>query len=282
MPSQAGRRTSRRVSGSNGKRRKGVSHLRFSIRAARWAATVVLSGLAVPGSPHAQIRNTDAEAVLTERFGFSAAEISEARAGRAVAKLLPSRESTEVGVAGSVHLTGTPDRLAYWLKDVGSFRNAAGLGISKKLSSPPEVGDFADLALSDEELKDLRACRPGNCDLRLGDSAISRFQTEVDWGAPDAARRASLLTRQLMLQHAEAYLRGGDAALGALRDAKTSRVVTDEFHALLSQATNLYELAPPLASYLEGYPAASLPGPSSSSTGPREEPGHSRRSRCIS
>ena len=66
--------------------------------------------------------------------------------------------------------------------------------MSKKLSSPPQIGDFAELSLSDEELAELRACRPGKCDLRLGDKAIARFQTEVDWAAPDAAGRANLLT----------------------------------------------------------------------------------------
>ena len=51
---------------------------------------------------------------------------------------------------------------------------------------PPEIGDFADLSLGDEELAALKACRPGTCDLRLGDKAIARFETEVDWTAPGA------------------------------------------------------------------------------------------------
>jgi len=233
--------------------------MRPSLGAASRAGIVLLAGLAALEAPHAQIRQIDAEKVLAERFGFSAAEVAEARAGRAVARLLPSRETTEVGVAGAVRIDGTPDRLVYWLKDVASFRKAVELGISQKLSSPPQIGDFADLALSDEELEALRTCRPGNCDLRLGDKAITRFQTEVDWAAPDAARRANLLTRQLMLQLAQAYLQGGDAALGASHDEKTPQVAADEFRAVLSQATNLYDLAPPLASYLWRFPTESLP-----------------------
>jgi hypothetical protein len=231
--------------------------MRFSIRAFMW--TVLLAGLPLLEIAHAQVRKIDTEKILTERFGFSAAEIAEARSGRPVTKLLQSREATEIGVAGAVRINGTPDRLLYWLKDIASFRKAAELGISQKLSSPPQIGDFGDLSLSDDELKALEACRPGRCDLRLGDKAIARFQTEVDWAAPDAARRANLLTRQLMLQHALAYLQGGDVALGASHDEKTPRVAADEFRALLSQATNLYELAPALAAYLERFPAASLP-----------------------
>ena len=225
------------------------------------ATAALVLGVALQArQPHAQVQKIDAEKLLSERLGFSATEIDRARAGQAVTRLLPSRERTEVGVAGAVRINGTPDRLVFWLKDVASFRKAAELGTSKKLSSPPQIGDFDALSLDAAELAALRACRPGKCDLRLGDKAIARFQTEVDWAAPDAARRANVLTRALMLGHAQAYLRGGDAALGAFHDEKTPRVSADEFQALLYQSTNLYTLAPPLASYLDRFPAASLPG----------------------
>ena len=234
--------------------------MRFTTRTTMLAGTTVLASLAVLATLHAQVRKIDAEKLLAERFGFTAAEIGQARAGQAVTKLLPSREAIEVGVAGAVRINGTPDRLVYWLKDIASFRKAAELGVSKKLSSPPQIGDFADLSLGDEELAALKACRPGKCDLRLGDKGIARFQTEVDWTAPDAARRANLLMRQMMLGHAQAYLKGGDAALGIAHNEKTPRVAADEFHALLYQSTTLYELAPAFAAYLEQFPAASLPG----------------------
>lgn len=234
--------------------------MRFTRRTTALAGMTVLGALAVLATPDAQVRKLDAEKLLAETFGFTAAEIGQARGGQAVTKLLPSREAIEVGVAGAVRINGTPDRLVYWLKDIASFRKAAELGVSKKLGSPPQIGDFADLSLGDDELAALEACRPGKCDLRLGDKGIARFQTEVDWTAPDAARRANLLMRQMMLGHAQAYLKGGDAALGMSHNEKTPRVAADEFHALLYQSTTLYELAPAFAAYLERFPAASLPG----------------------
>jgi hypothetical protein len=234
--------------------------MRHTTRATVLAGMTVLAAFAVIASPRAQVRTIDAEKLLADRLGFSAAEIGQARAGQAVTKLLPSRDATEVGVAGAVRISGKPDRFVYWLKDIASFRKAAELGLSKKLSSPPQVGDFADLALSADELAALQACRPGRCDLRLGDTAIARFQTEVDWTASDVSRRANLLMRQLMLGLAQAYLKGGDAALGSAHNEKAPRVAADEFHALLYQSTTLYELAPAFAAYLEQFPAAALPG----------------------
>lgn len=223
------------------------------------AALALLSAIALTAAPHAQAPAGDPERLLADRFGFTAAEIGQARAGQAATRLLPRREATEVGVAGAVRIAGKPDRLVTWLSDIASFRKAAELGLSKRLSSPPQIGDFADLSLSADELAALRACRPGACGLRLGEKAIASFHAAVDWSAPDASRRANLQARQLMLGLAQAYLKGGDAALGMRHNDRTPRVAADEFRALLWQSTNLYELAPAFASYLERFPAAPLP-----------------------
>ena len=89
--------------------------MRFTTRTTMLAGTTVLASLAVLATLHAQVRKIDAEKLLAERFGFTAAEIGQARAGQAVTKLLPSREAIEVGVAGAVRINGTPDRLVHWL-----------------------------------------------------------------------------------------------------------------------------------------------------------------------
>lgn len=228
-------------------------------RSAVLVTALVLAGWWTQSTSARQQPSLDPERVLAQRLGFSDAEVAAVRAGQAVTRLLPSREKIEVAVAGAVRVSGTPDRLVYWLKEISNFRRAAELGTAAKLSTPPQVGDFAGLSLSDEDLADLKACRPGKCELRLGEKAAARFR-EIDWSAPDAASRANLLTRELMLQLAQAYLQGGDAALGASYSSETPRVSADEFRALFAQSTNLQELAPPLVSFLQRFPAARLDG----------------------
>ena len=95
----------------------------------------------------------------------------------------------------------------------------------------------------------------------------------MDWSAADAGRRANLLARQLMLEYAEAYLRGGDEALGAAHNERQPRVVADGFRALIQDATNLHALGGPLATYLERFPEAQGFPSRSSSTGPRAASG---------
>jgi hypothetical protein len=193
------------------------------------------------------------ERALVERFGFSASELGQLRGGRVVVKVVPAR-GREIAVGGTVRIPDDKDRLGRWIRDVEDFRRQTELGVSRRLSSPPTIDDFGDLVLDAGELAALQRCQPGNCTLRLGDRAMARFQAEVDWGAADAGRQANLLTRQLLLGYAEAYLRGGDAALGAAHNERTPRAVADEFRALLRGAANFYVLANPLATYLERFP----------------------------
>ncbi len=200
----------------------------------------------------------DVERELVARFGFSAAEVEQVRAGQVVAKTLPSREATEIAVFGAVRIPDDRENLLYWIRDIERFRKGAELGVSRKLSSPPTIDDFADLALDSGELAALQKCKPGDCGLRLGDRAIAGFRTGVDWAASDAGQKANLIARRLLLGYAEAYLRGGDGELGASCNEKKPRLVAEDFRELIRGATNLNDLASPLAKYLEGFPKAPL------------------------
>ena len=161
---------------------------------------VAVLAVAVFQTAAAQVRAINPERLLADRFGFTPDELSRARSGQAVAKLLPRNDASDVGVLAAVRINAQASRLVSWLRDVAAFRKAAELGLSRRLSDQPQIGDFADLSLDADELAALRECRPGHCDLLLGDKAIARFQADVDWTSADAARRANLTMRQLLLR----------------------------------------------------------------------------------
>jgi hypothetical protein len=222
----------------------------------RWIVVLVLGGALLAMSRVAHVQAPGIERALVERFGFLAADMGQLGAGQVVTRTLPA-EGREMGVVGAVRIPDDKERLVRWIRDVEGFRKAADLGLSRKLSSPPTINDFGDLALDAGELAALQQCQPGACALRLGETAIARFRADVDWSAADAGRRANLLTRQLLLAYAQAYLRGGDGTLGAAHNERTPRVVADEFRALIRAATNLHALAGPLAAHLERFPQPS-------------------------
>jgi hypothetical protein len=226
------------------------------------ARIVLLLSLAVASATAPRIvrgQPLGVERALAERFDFSTVEVGQVRGGQVVVKSLPT-QGPEIGVLGAVRIPDDKDRLVRWIRDIDRFRRAAELGVSRRLSVPPTISDFADLTLDAGELAALEQCQPGRCALRLGDRAIARFRSEVDWTAADAGPRAAVLARQLMLGYAEAYLRGGDAALGAAHDDKSPRLAADEFRALIRSATNFHALVRPLAAHLERFPKAQLHG----------------------
>jgi hypothetical protein len=210
--------------------------------------------LAAPGTARAQ--TVDMERTLVERFGLSPAEIGQLRGGQVVVRTIPA-EGREIAVGGAVRIPDDRERLVRWLRDISGFRKAADLGLARRLGSPPAINDFGDLVLDAKELAELAKCQPGDCGLRVGDPAIARFRADVDWAASDAGRRANLIARQLFLGYAEAYLRGGDEALGAAHNERKPRLVADEFRTLIRSAANLRALAAPLATYLERFPRVS-------------------------
>jgi len=209
----------------------------------------LVAPLAVAVAGERQTAPSDPERVLSERFQFSPEDIALARSGQPVARMmLASGARDELAVMGALRLDGDKKRLVDWVTNIQQFRHAAELGLTRSIGSPPALEAFADLSLDAKDLAALQACRPGRCDLRLPDDVIAKVQSEVPWGTPDAPARANAQAAAMLLGYAQAYLRGGDAALG------------NEFGQLLRSATTLYALAPEFATYLERFPAPTLAG----------------------
>jgi hypothetical protein len=206
----------------------------------------LIVSVAAPGSRATQTVTSDPEAMLSERFQFSPADITQARSGQPVAKMIAAGGRDELAVVGALRLDGDKKRLVDWVRNIEEFRHAAELGLTRGIATPPAVQAFAELTLDATDLAALQACRPGRCDLRVPDEVIAKFQRDVPWGTPDAPARANALMAGMLVEYAQAYLGGGDAALA------------NDFGDLLRGATTLYQLAPEFAAYLERFPASTM------------------------
>jgi hypothetical protein len=58
--------------------------------------------------------------------------------------------------------------------------------ITKRISAPPKVDDFADWQLPKDDLTDLKTCRIGKCELKLSGQTIEKLRAEVDWDETDS------------------------------------------------------------------------------------------------
>jgi hypothetical protein len=204
----------------------------------------------------------DVEEFLTKHIGLSEREIARIAQGEHVTKVLDTNRDDEVAVFGVIWFD-VP--IAFFLdkyRDIESFEqgdNVEGIGM---LSDPPRLEDFDRLSLPADDIKDIKKCKPGKCNVKLGEAEIERFQSEVDWSAPDAEEQANALARQLGLELVQAYRQGGNDELGAYRDKKQPQLLAEEFRGLLENSPYLPEYNPELHTFLNDYPDVELPNSS--------------------
>ncbi len=67
--------------------------------------------------------------------------------GQPVTKLLEADESKEVAVFGAVWINAPMQRYVDAIKDIENFEKGGGFKVTKRISSPPQLADFAKLQL---------------------------------------------------------------------------------------------------------------------------------------
>jgi hypothetical protein len=199
------------------------------------------------------------ENYLNSAGKFSAEERQLLVAGQPVTKLLDSDESKEVAVLGAVCIDAPMRRYVEAVTDIERFENGGGFKVTKRISSPPRLDDFEALRLPDEDLDDLRTCRVGDCEIKLGEQALRRFRSEIDWTASTARDAANALMRRLALEYVTRYLQGGNGQLAVYRDSSRPTFVAQEFQTMVDGMPELTTQMPNLRRYLLEYPKVMLP-----------------------
>lgn len=200
---------------------------------------------------------------LTRVVKLTASERARLAGGAPVTKLLDADKSTEVAVFGAVWIDAPMARYVAAVSDIETFERGGSFRITKRISETPALEDFAALHLPEEDVKDLRTCTVGDCEVKLGEQALRRFQSEIDWKAPDATAQADALMRQLLLEFVTGYLDGGNARLAVYRDKARPTFVASEFDAMTGLMPELTTYMPNLRRYLLEFPAVTLPGSTS-------------------
>ncbi len=191
------------------------------------------------------------------------AEYKHLARGAPLARLLDADPKVEVAVFGAVWISAPIRRYVEAMRDIESFERGGAFKVTKRISSPPRLADFAELELPDEDIANLRTCKVGDCEVKLDAQALQRFRTGIDWKAPGARAAANALMRELMLQYVKAYLEGGNSRLAVYRDGARPTFVAREFHSMVDEMPELTTYMPDLRRYLLDYPHASLPNSTS-------------------
>jgi hypothetical protein len=101
------------------------------------------------------------------------------------------------------------------MEGIEKFESGGAFTLTKRISAPPSLDDFAQLRLSDEDVNDLRSCRIGDCQMKLGENGLRAFQTEVNWNGRGTQPAAEKVMRRLAFEYLIGYLAGGNERLAA-------------------------------------------------------------------
>jgi hypothetical protein len=216
---------------------------------------VLCSGGAVPALGQAAFPSR-LETYFTNVVKLNADERRALLAGSPVSRILEADPAREVAVFGAIWIDAPVAKYVAALQDIENFEKGAGFRVTKKISDPARVSDFASLVLPADDIEDLKGCKVGDCQLKLSGEALARLKKEVDWTKPDAKSQVERLVRVLAVDYVNAYREGGNSRLAVYRDGNNPTFVANEFRELVRGMPELGEYLPAMRQYLLEYPKA--------------------------
>jgi len=204
-------------------------------------------------------QNVDLTAFFKDYAGLSQEQIEDIQHGKTIAKIVESPNPDEVFVFGAVYIASTPESYLKLAADIGELRKLPSYLAIRKFSDPPQLSDLDGFTVEDQDVKELKNCKPGHCEVQLPAEAMEEFQRSIQWSAPDTADQVNRLAQKTALQALLAYIHGGDSALGTYRDKKHPAEVAVAFQSLLSKLKALPVYLPDLDRELLEYPKFTTP-----------------------
>ncbi len=184
----------------------------------------------------------------------SAAEYKLLVDGEPITKLLEADPAQEVAVFGAIWINAPIRRYVEAVEDIEEFERGGGFLITKRISSPPRLEDFSDLKLTEEDIKDLRKCKVGDCEVKLSAPALKRFREEIDWSNRTPHSAVNTLMREILFGYVNRYLKDGNNSLAVYQDAEHPLSVAQEFQTIVDQMPSLSDYTTDIRNYLLNFP----------------------------
>jgi hypothetical protein len=161
-------------------------------------------------------------------------ERSRLETGNAVVAVLPAG-GRDLAVFGVTRTTGSGDRLAAGTRAIERLYPGRYVTAIGRFSEPPQLADVGGLVLDDQDLNDLRKCRPGDCGLKL--SAAETLDIRAAASAAGAAWKPAvqLAFRRVIVARARAYRERGLAGAPPYADRKDPVSPAVEFSEIAAQ-----------------------------------------------
>lgn len=185
---------------------------------------------------------------------FSASARNQLAKGRAVTELL-EEEHIDIAIAAAVRSNVDAGRFVARFREVEQLLKGSFVDANGRFSPQARLEDLEALTLDDDDLDDLRGCRPGRCGVKLSSAEITRIQSAVR-GAGERWKPAVLAAfKGALVERVLAYRSKGIAGLAPYEDGTETtqpRFVTGVMLEIFEQRGLGRREA---LAYLRGYPA---------------------------
>ncbi len=179
--------------------------------------------------------------------------------GEPLARVLPAGDR-EVAVFAAVAVDVSGDRLVEWVRRIELFKKSSYVLAIGRFSNPPNVRDLATLVLDDEELEEIRRCRPGDCALKLAGSEMSELKNRATQAGPNWKPALQEEFRRIVLNRVVAYRASGSSGLLPYEDHRDRVWPAARFALLLRHSPFLTEQVPEFVEHLNRSPDAAASG----------------------
>jgi hypothetical protein len=194
-----------------------------------------------------------------QSIGLQDDQIADIQRGKAVTKALSTKTPAEVAVFGAVYIHASIEDYLKAAQNVNSLRSSPNyLGI-QVFSTPPKLSDLQGFILEEQDIKDLKNCQPGKCELQLPAESMEEFQKQVNWSAPDVPAQVNSQAQKMVQELLVRYQKDGNSALGSYYDKEHPVHVVEQFGSLLHESPSISHYLPDLERYLIDYPHSELP-----------------------
>jgi len=224
--------------------------------AVRFSGVIVSALLLSFVQPVSNAQDVEPFKFFRNYVGLHEDQITAIRNGKAVAKIVESSTPDEVFVFGSIYVQSTPEKYLKLASDPEELRKLPNYLALRKFSDPPQLSDLEGFTLEADDIKQLKNCEPGHCDVQLPTEAMDAFKQSVNWSVPDTVNQVNRLGQKMALEALQSYIQGGNTALGTYRDKQHPAEVAETFRSLLSRSKALPVYLPELDRYLLDYPEA--------------------------
>jgi hypothetical protein len=223
-------------------------------------SSLLVSLLLGPASGEQAGLPPDVSWILKDAAQFSDDRLQAVQRGEVISRTTASEGDAEAAVVAAVRINAAKELTASYFRQIVDFEDGQVTLRHVNFGQPPRLSDLTRLSLDDDDRRDLRECRPGNCNVRIGSAGAREIGSAVDWNGPDAAAQADAWARNRLLAYVTAYLAKGDSALVTYNDKSNEVPLQREWAGIVANSPALKAYAPALQQYLTQFPKVVLRG----------------------